>query len=123
MAAANNDLHAVLFTQHANHSLSFFTSCADFACMIALQEVEVLLLQHHHAAEPQNTTQQAGVFHTHSRYVWLQRYFHALTNNGIYDSCSTQRWQQPATLGWPAEAHPKSSTCLCNGASSKRGKT
>lgn len=35
------------------------------------QEVEVLLLQHHDAAEPQNTTQQAGQFHAHARCVAL----------------------------------------------------
>jgi len=62
MPVANNDLYAVLCRP----------SPPVLPLHALLQEVEVLLLQHHHAAEPQNTTQQAGVFHTHSRYLWLQ---------------------------------------------------
>lgn len=41
-----------------------------YVCVCAaavFQEVEVLMLQHHHAAEPENTTQQAGQFHAHAR--------------------------------------------------------
>lgn len=43
--------------------------CAACDRPCVLQEAEVLLLQHHHAAEPANTIQQAGRFHKLARCV------------------------------------------------------